>query len=175
MVKLLKNNKLILYAAIAINIILIGLLVLLNYSALKKQSDIQQKRTQLLVLKQDLLALDNVIADKNGEKNRIDMVLNSLPKSYEEIAYYTEVIEKISEKNSQVLETKIDNKAKDENQGLVSLKYSIKTTGNYSSYSQMLSDLSNLPYHIRIDSLKIENQKGKIVALTNFRLYILEP
>jgi Tfp pilus assembly protein PilO len=161
------------YISFALGILLLGATGFLIKQIYDKSGEIKIKKTQLIGLANDMAALDKILRDKQEHEEVIETVLKSIPRSYREVAFYQSQIEHLSRARSQILDTAIDKNAEVEGQ-LHTLRFTTKTIGSFPPYTYLLSDLATLPYHIKIDSLKIEKDGSNVVASTNFKLYITE-
>lgn len=139
---------------------------------IQEKEAVVAKRVELAQLQRDLELLDKVLVDQRSNEEKIKAVSRTLPVAFEEVAFFISQIERISRENGQKLETKIEEVATPEQNDLLSLGISLKTSGAYSSFSRMLTDLAHLPYHTRVDSLKVEEAEGEISTLVNLRLYL---
>lgn len=141
---------------------------------LNEKKAVIAKRTELAGLQKDLELLDKILVDQKNNEEKIKTASRTLPASFKEVAFFISQIEGISSKNGQELETKIEEVPTPEQNDLLGLGISLEISGAYSSFSEMLTDLTHLPYHTRVDSLKVEETGGKISSLVNLRLYLAE-
>lgn len=139
---------------------------------LRAEETITAKKTELAQLKGELELLDKLLLDQKNNQEKVDAVTKTLPRTFEDVAFAISQIERISEKNGQKLETKMGEVALPEPNDLLSLKVTLKTSGGYHSFSQMLTDLARLPYHTQVDTLKIEEGGKEITNLVDLRLYL---
>jgi hypothetical protein len=166
-----KTNLLI---STALILVTLGMLVFFGSKVSTASDNVYKQKNKLSDLKNDLATLDIVLEDKNKYQDKVDLVVKSLPASYQDVAFYASQLERIADTQSHTLETTIDKNTKAETDGTSSLKITLNTGGGYSSYSQMLTGLSTLPYHTRVDSIKVDNNGGNVSTLINFRLFVLE-
>lgn len=132
-------------------------------------------KIRLAESKRDLDLLDKILADEKQNKHKIEVVFETLPSDYAEVAFFTGQVESIGEKNRQIPQFGIDKTLKDEKDGLYSLKFNLKTAGSYTSFSTMLSQLAQFPYHTKFDSIKmLKTDGGDISAITTFRLLMIQ-
>ena len=73
---------------------------------------------------------------------------------------------------NQTLETKFDETAKPEGENLSSLGLNLKITGSYQALRNILTAISELPYHTRLNSLKTDNIEGKLTAQIGLQLFM---
>jgi Tfp pilus assembly protein PilO len=146
----------------------LALLVMMAFFLNDAKNKVLDMRTRIAHLDKDMQNLDNVVLDYENNKEKIELLKSTLPETHEEVAYFVRSLEMIAKSENEDLDITIDKTTNDEG-AYSSLKFSIKTAGNYTSIRNTLSYLSNLPYHTSIDSLSME-EDGKIVTLTNFRL-----
>lgn len=139
---------------------------------LKEKKAVVARRVELVELQRDFELLDKILVDQKNNEEKIKATSRTLPASFEEVAFFISQIERISSENGQELETKIDEVVTPEQNDLLGLGISLETSGAYSTFSEILTDLAHLPYHTRVDSLKIEEAGGEISTLLNFRLYL---
>lgn len=140
----------------------------------KIKNEVIETRKGIARLDNDLIRLDTIVKERSENKVVLDALNASLPSTHREVARFTHEIETIARNQAETLEVTIDKTSKNEN-NLNSLKFSIKTRGDYSSIKNTLSLLANLPYHTIVDSLKVDSDTGQLVTLTNFRLLMQKP
>jgi len=146
--------------------------VLTGNFLVKEKKRVIAKRIELAELQRDLKLLDEILVDQKNNEEKLKAASKTLPATYEEVAFSISQVEKISSENGQELEAQIEEDAITDQKGFLSLGVSLETSGAYNAFSEMLTDLVHLPYHTRVDSLKIEEKGGEIVTLANFRLYL---
>ncbi len=129
------------------------------------------QKTELAELNRDLGLLDRLLVDHKNTQEKLETAAKTLPQSFQDVAYVIAQIERIANGNGQTLETKVGETVLPEQNNLVSLKVTLKTSGTYASFSQMLTDLAHLPYHTQVDSLQIEEGK-EMTNQVDFRLYL---
>ena len=159
---------------IIISFLCFSLVVILLNATHSKAADVYAKRNELELLEKDLASLDKLLKDKQDYEYKTTMILKSLPNSYEEVAFYTQQLEAQASEKNQVLETTIDKSAIKDANGISTLKFTIKTKGKYKDFAELVSQIENLPYHIRMDSIKVDESEGSISTLVSYRIYLLE-
>jgi Tfp pilus assembly protein PilO len=161
-----------------VNVIITVFCLVLVLSLVKvtnsKATEVSTKRNELGLLKKDLESLDKLLKDRQDYEYKTTMILRSIPNSYEEVAFYTQQLEKEAGEKNQVLETTIDESAIKDTNGLSTLKFTIKTKGKYNDFAELISRIENLPYHVRMDSIKVDESEGSISTLVSYRIYLLE-
>lgn len=145
------------------------LLIFVTNKLFKVKDDVIDSKTKIAKLDNDLARLDRITKERQENLDKLSAIAASLPSSYDDIAYFTQALEKIAQDQVETLEVNIDKTTKSEG-GYDSLKFTIKTQGNYTSIKNSLSQLADLPYHTSVDSLKAESEAGELITLTNFRL-----
>ncbi|MFH0864179.1 MAG: type 4a pilus biogenesis protein PilO [Candidatus Gottesmanbacteria bacterium] len=172
MVKIINNiNKnILIFPALVLAIILVLLIVTGNF-LYQKALTIKDSQQKLSILKQDLFYLDKIISDKNASQYQINEMVKSLPASYNDVVTFVSQIERIATQSSQKIEINIAEKAIPETGNLASIKLSIKTIGSYNGFTKMISNFSSLPFHTKVDSILIEQNKEELSALTELRLF----
>lgn len=173
MVKTLENKKRVFSLA------LICMLIILSIPFAFKQlvninSKVKTQNEQLQALEADLASLDKLLEDKESYSQKIDVILDTLPVSYREVAGYTVELEELTEEKNQILDTSIDRSTVSEESNLASLKYNIKTEGSFANFREFLSGLAYLPYHTKINSIKLEEENGTANTLTVYKVYMLD-
>lgn len=143
-----------------------------GYFLIQEKEIVVNERKKLAQLEYDLILLDKVLVDQKKYQQEINAVTRTLPASLEEVSFFVSQIERLAAINSQIIETKIEETAAAEANSLSSLKFNLKTSGDYQGLAAMLTDLTFLPYHTQVDSLKIEKKESLIDSLTNFRLFL---
>lgn len=138
---------------------------------LKEKQTLLVKKTELVNLKKDLELLDKILIEQKSSEEKVKAVAKTLPVTFEEVAFAVSQIEKVAAESGQTLDIKIEETALPEPNDLLSLKMTLKTEGSYDTFSRMLNTLAHLPYHTRVDALKIE-QTGKLSTVTNLRFYL---
>lgn len=155
-------------------LVALGIFVLLVVSGCllnKEKKMITINKIRLAESKRDLDLLDKILADEKQNKQKIEVVSETLPSDYTEVAFFAGQVESIGGKNGQTPKFEIDKTLKDEKDGLYSLKFNLKTAGSYTSFSTMLSQLAQFPYHTRFDSIKmLKTDGGGISTITTFKL-----
>lgn len=168
-INIINSNRFLPYA---INALLILLLLFTGYLLNEQKKELVAKKVVINELNRDLNLLDKILTDKKTNEGKIKIVSESLPSSYEETALAIYRFESLANKNRQNLETAIDKTTKQELNGLNSLGFTLKTSGSYNDFSQMMSDLFNLPYFTNVDSLQIGGISGNLSTQTNFKLFM---
>jgi Tfp pilus assembly protein PilO len=168
LLSLIKNNR---YLPYGLSAVLILLLILTGLLLNQQKMELVSKRIAIGELNRDLNLLDKILADKKTYQEKIKTAFQSIPSSYEEVSLAVYRFEYLANKNQQVLETTIDQVTKKETNGLNSLGITFKSSGSYNDFSNMISDFSNLPYFITIDSLRIEKPINGLSAMVNLRLF----
>lgn len=143
-----------------------------GYLLIQEKKNIISERLELARLQRDLTLLDKILTDQKENEEKIKMITRTLPVSFNEVAFAVAQFERIASTNEQELETKIEEIATPEQNDLLSLQITLKTSGGYSSFSKMLTDLTHLSYHTKIDTLKIEGVGEETDTLVNLRLYL---
>lgn len=152
------------------------LAVVLAGNILNKQKEVLvARRLELAKLNRDLERLDKILTDKKENWEKLEIARKTLPASYQDVAYFVSQIERIAKEAGQNLETQIDKTPKDEKVGLLGLRISLQTTGDYKSFSDLLTQISRFPYHTKVEALKIQEIEGNLSAITSLRLYLPKP
>ena len=146
--------------------------IFLSFLISKEKKTLVNKQVQLANLQKDLDLLDKILVEVKENKNRIKQVSNSLPASFEEVAFFISQVERIAGINNQKLEINISKESQSNKDGFIGLPISLKTSGSYSNFSNMLTGLAKLPYHTKISLIKIEEADGNITALIEIFLYL---
>lgn len=133
----------------------------------EKKTVLTQKM-ELASLNNDLGLLDRLLVDQKNSREKVAAAAKTLPQSFQDVAYVMAQIERIANQNGQQLETKVGETVALEPNNLSSLKVTLKTSGSYASFSQMLTELARLPYHTQVDSSQIEAGTNQV----DFRLYL---
>lgn len=164
-----KNKILLPVIAVVILLLAVGLTGSL---VAKEGKAISNKKGELSHLRKDLELLDKILSEQKTSEGKMESVRKTLPVSYQDVAFAVSQIEAAATASGQKLEAKIEEKALPEPDDLLSLKIALITEGSYSNFSKMLNTMANLPYHTRVDTLKIQPAGSGISALTNLRLYL---
>ncbi|OGK14122.1 hypothetical protein A3H80_04675 [Candidatus Roizmanbacteria bacterium RIFCSPLOWO2_02_FULL_37_19] len=166
-----KNPYLIRIFAIIITLVcVIALSLLLN----TERKTTLRTKAELAKATEDLRLLDNLLADYNQNINAIEAVENTVPQSYEDVAFAISQFEQAAAQNGQDLTIVIKDKAHEEQGGLDSVEVVLQTSGSYSNFSNMMSTIAKLPYHTRLDALQIDNTEGGLTHEATLRVYIQE-
>lgn len=134
-----------------------------------EKKTILAQKMELASLNNDLGLLDRLLVDQKNSREKVAAAAKTLPKSFQEVAYVMAQIEKIASGNGQTLEAKVGETVVAEPNNLSSLKITLKTSGSYASFAQMLTDLARLPYHTQVDSLQVGEAGANQV---DFRLFL---
>lgn len=145
-----------------------------GYGLSKQKTVLLSQRLRLEERKRDLELLDKILADQQLYETKIQAINRTVPKNYEEVSNVVSNIERVAAANQQEFETQLEQDAQPESGGLSSIKLTLKTVGSYADFSQMMSGLSRLPYHTRVDALQIDEAGGKAEAVVTLRLFITE-
>lgn len=148
--------------------------LLLIFSCVKVhqiKQKVEATKIRLANLERDISNLDEIIQNKEKYEPRINKLYQSLPSSYNQVAFFARELEKIALSQGENLEIKIDDTRKSEG-NMSSLAFTVKIQGGYQSVKNTLSLLANLPYHTSIDSLKTDNTEGNLTTIVNFRLFM---
>ena len=138
------------------------------------QKNINLQRYELASLRAEVEALDKVLTDKQTFEPKSSQVIKSLPADFQEVVYFVEEIEKAATLSAVPLELKIDREAKEESRQLESVGFSLTSRGSYVSLSQILSILSNLPFHTKVTAVKMEQDGGQVSSVFDFKVFIWE-
>jgi Tfp pilus assembly protein PilO len=130
------------------------------------------RRQELFALQRDLNLLDNILTDTDEKKSEIATAMRSLPSSFSEVSFAVGQFERLAQETGINLEVELDTNTKEEPGAVDSLETTLRTSSSYTSFSQMMSSLSSLPYHTRFDSIKLEGSGQSLSGLTSFRLYL---
>ena len=95
-----------------------------------------------------------------------------MPTRYSEVAFFTSQMERLAENNAVSILTTIDKDQTQERQPFNSIVYSIEAQGNYPNTAEFLTQMSRLPYHTVVDSLRIESDDGGLTTNIRFRLFV---
>lgn len=168
--KLIKNNqRLMPFLLAAILILFLGVIF---YFLNQESKLLVQKKLLLAQNKTDLVRLDQIEKNLKDRQAEIELVSQSLPGSYEEVAAFVSQVEAIADSRNQALEIKIDENIKTEKEGPANLGLGLKITGSYQGLKEVLSQIAKLPYHTQIIMLKTEGTEGKISTQVNIRLFM---
>lgn len=141
----------------------------------KEKKVVVNNKIRLAELNRDLNHLDKILVEEKENRQKIKTVSETLPSNYEEVAFFAEQVENTGKKKNQDLELKIDKVLKDEKDGLSSLKFDLKSSGTYSTFSEMLSQIAQFPYHTKFDSIKMQKiEGGGISTITTLRLLMTQ-
>jgi hypothetical protein len=147
------------------------IMVVLIWVLDQKTTELQAQTLLLQNYRQDLSRLDQALATYPAHQSQIQQVGNTLPATYEEVAYAFSLIEAIAEDNRLQLAIHADQQAANEKGGVKSLRFTLKTTGSYAGLTNLLGEIAALPYHTRIDSIKFDHTNPP-TATTVMRLYL---
>lgn len=139
---------------------------------LREKELISAKKLQLAEEKRDLQLLDQILADQKNQLLQMPIVNRTLPADFEEVAFFVSQLEKITKDNNQPGEIKLKEKVTSESQGLSGLGISLTGSGSFNSFAEVLNQLANLPYHTKIDSLKIGKAGTGVNSSLDFRLFL---
>lgn len=168
--ELIFGNQLFLSALVALILFLATLVA--GKAIWQQKTEISDKKEALSKLKADLDVLDSLLASQKANAEKMQLIAQTLPATYEEVALSMEALEKTAQTSDQKIEAKIDENSNKEPNDLNSLKITIKTAGGYESLTKMLSGFSSLRYHTKIDTLKIEGEGQELITQTTLRLYL---
>jgi len=161
-----KKTKLILGSALCFLVI-----VVLSFLIKKDIASIENLNNKIEADKNKIVVLSKIYDDANSKGPEINRVLASIPESYEEISTYAKVVEAVASSANVTIETNFaDTQAKD-SQGIQSIGITLKGTGSYANLVKFLDGISELPYHITIDSLNVAKVQGVMNLNMMFRLY----
>ena len=169
--KKIKVEKLNTVLYLGIFVLSLVLLVILGKALVDKKDEVNNTKSKVAQLAYDIELLDKIIKERDENAEKLNTLKAFLPSSYEEVAYFTRNLEEIAKAEGENLEVTIDKVAKNEG-SVSSLKFIVTTGGDYQSIKNTLSLLADLPYHTTVDSLKVDSDEGKVVTLTNFRLFM---
>jgi Tfp pilus assembly protein PilO len=146
--------------------------VLVLFMILRKNvQSLVDQRKELVNSEADLVNLDKVTQDYKNRQMDIEKVLSSVPKTYEEISQYAKKLESIANQSNLQIVISFDKSQKSETNGLNSTGVNIKSSGSYSGLVEFIDNLSNLPYQIEIDTIKLEKGEGILNLDLSYRLY----
>ncbi len=146
--------------------------ILTGYALSGQKTRLYEKKVRLEERKRDLALLDRILADYETHKVSIEAAVRTLPKTYEDVSFVVSQIERLAKANRQELETQLEKDAQKESGELASLKITLKTSGSYTDFSQLMSGLALLPYHTRLDTLQIDEAGGNVETVATIRLYL---
>lgn len=136
------------------------------------QSRISFQKNELSALQSELNALDKLQEDSLVYRDKIDQIEKSLPSSYGEVSHFVQELENIAGQSGNTINMQIFKDAEDVNNMLSSVIIKMEMTGSYTSHTQILSQLANLPYHTKIDTTKIEGAGSEITSDSQLRMYL---
>lgn len=159
------------YLYLGMFVLSLVLLIFVMDKLINVKGEVIDIRTKIAKLDNDLSRLDKNVKERNENQDKLDKIKSSLPSSYREVAAFTQNIEQIAQNETETLNVTIDKTVKSEGD-VNSLKFTLVTRGDYTSIKNTLNKLANSSYHTTIDSLKVEEDTGQLVTLTNFRLFM---
>ena len=128
-------------------------------------------RQSIIANQNDINVLNKIYDDANNKRAEIDKVLATVPGSYEEVSTYAKVVESAASATNVTIELKLDSKEKKETSGIKSVGFSIKAVGSYENLVKFVGGVSELPYHIEVDSMDFEKKLTGIELVLSYRLY----
>ncbi len=143
-------------------------LILVN----RNSQSLYNKKQELNNLGADLVNLDRIATDLKERRPDIEKVLSTVPESYEEISQYARKLESIAGKSGIAIKIQFDKNENMETNGLNSTKVKIESSGSYQNLLTFVDSISKLPYHMEIDSLKLDKGEGSFIGLDlTYRLF----
>jgi len=167
-----KSSTNILYQIVAL-VTLVAVFVT-AFSLHKQTLNLNQKRSELAHLQQDVVLLDKIATDQKARQASLDAITASVPSTYQEFAYVLEKIEQLASDAQQTIEIAPTEAATPEPDSLDTVTLTIKTSGSYSSLTQFLTNLTRLPYHTRLDSIQVDQDGNQVASLISIRLFIID-
>lgn len=119
----------------------------------------------------DLTVLNKIYDDANKRREEIDRVLATVPSTYEDISTYAKVVESAASATGVAVEVKFDSSERKETSGVNSIGVSVTATGVYENLVKYVNEISELPYHIEIDSMSFERSGGGVGLNLIYRLF----
>ncbi len=119
----------------------------------------------------DLVILNKIYDDANKRRTDIDRVLATIPSTYEGVSAYAKVIGSVGDATGVAIEMKFDSSERKETSGVKSIGVSITATGSYENLLKFVDGISELPYHIEIDSMGFEKSAGGVSLNILYRLF----
>lgn len=148
------------------------LVILAMWGVSGQKRVVLSQKAQLQTLTTDLSNLDKILSDEKTYAPAMQSIIASLPKDYSDVAGAVAAIELSAKTNNLPTDLTIDEKAKPETGSLNSLTITMKTSGSYTDIGNFASNLSQLPYHTRIDAMELDGAGGKLTATITIRLYM---
>lgn len=167
----LNQYKFYLITALAVISTFILIQLLIATSGIQKQ--ISAKNYELATLQAKLTAMNRLLGELEAYRDKTKVITDSLPEanSYGEFSYFVQEIERIAKQSGNTIALQIDKDAKLEKSNLASIGFTMESKSSYLGYADMLDLMSKLPYHTKLDSLKIDNQTNNMTALIKFKLF----
>lgn len=161
-----KKWKLILGSVLCI--VAVGIMLSLLNRNIKVVSGLKEK---ISTNENDLTVLNKIYDDANKRREEIDRVLATIPSTYEDVSTYAKVIESAASATGVLVEVKFDSSERKETSGVYSIGVTVAATGAYENLVKYVDEISELPYHIGIDSLSFESSGGGVSLNLMYRLY----
>ncbi|MGD8744392.1 MAG: type 4a pilus biogenesis protein PilO [Candidatus Woesebacteria bacterium] len=146
--------------------------IFLFKTAYLRVDDLLARKNQLKHLQEELALLDSNLANWDSQSESIDLVYDSLPQDYEEVAEFMYKLEAIASNEGQTLENEIDMLPNDESAGLKALEITVVADGTYSGFSNFAGGIANLPYHLRMNSLSMKQAEGSVESTLVFEIFM---
>lgn len=170
MVNKLKKNpfltRLFVCLVLFLTIVIVG--VLLN----KERQNSIVKRQELARVKEELRLLNSLQADYLNNKEKISALQNTVPSTYDEIAFVLTQLEQAASLNGQEIVMTLKDSSQTEPGGLKSLELTINASGSYSGFAAMMSTIASLPYHSKLQALQIGSTEGGLASEATLKIYI---
>jgi Tfp pilus assembly protein PilO len=164
----IKSKKWKLIVGSVLCVLAVGLML----SLVKKNIEIVAGlRDKITTNENDLVVLERIHDDAIKRRLEIDRVLATIPSNYEDVSTYAKVLEAVASGTGVTAEVKFDSSERKETAGIYSIGVAIKTTGLYEDLVKYVDQISELPYHIEIDSMGFERSAGGVSLSIVYRLY----
>ncbi len=170
MVTQIKNNpyKKRVVVVLIIMLAILGMGFLLN----QERKNTVTKKRQLAELKNDLNRLDTLLQAYEQNAKELSQIERTLPKTYEEVAVVIAQFEEAAAQHDQSLDVQVKDLSHTEQGGVASIDVTLTTTGLYRNFSLMMSTISLLPYHTRLDALDVSGRENGLQNEAKLRVFI---
>ena len=155
--------------------LLVSTFVLIIYGFYHLKGTVENVRAgkiKIAEVQRDLDLITRARIDRDQYTSDILRIRSTLPTRYSEVAFFTSQMERLAENNAVSILTTIDKDQTQERQPFNSIVYSIEAQGNYPNTAEFLTQMSRLPYHTVVDSLRIESDDGGLTTNIRFRLFV---
>ncbi|MFC1600672.1 type 4a pilus biogenesis protein PilO [Patescibacteria group bacterium] len=128
-------------------------------------------KVKVAEIKRDVSLLDKISQEKNQYSDNIDKIKSTLPSKYYEISFFTTELERLAQNNGLNMQININENKKEETSTVNSISYLLEIDGNYTSVSNFLTQLSNLPYHTNLERLEFSRKEDQPAVKITFKLF----